>query len=209
MHLCVCWGGGGGRCLQLALCLNWGPVAAITLYVIKPERVRHFWRHFLLFPAFVLVVEGQGVANGKCMQRNTAEAVSILMTHLFGDAMSPYLVGLVGTGPARCGLAASACSASHSPTVLPRCPILCGLMGTTMVPASCWRSSSPCLCPCWEELRSFARPNLSPTIGAAAFPQEAGKCSIFHRGEGVLLQGGGLRRGAAHNLSADQQRVPY
>jgi fucose permease len=40
-------------------------VAAITLYVIKPRR------------------------------RNTAEAVSILVTHLFGDAASPYLVGVV------------------------------------------------------------------------------------------------------------------
>lgn len=28
-------------------------------------------------------------------QQNTAEAVAILMTHLFGDAFSPYLVGLV------------------------------------------------------------------------------------------------------------------
>ena len=53
------------RWLQFALCLNWGPVAAITLYVIEPRR------------------------------RSTAEAVSILVTHLFGDAASPYLVGVV------------------------------------------------------------------------------------------------------------------
>ncbi|EDQ86657.1 uncharacterized protein MONBRDRAFT_33732 [Monosiga brevicollis MX1] len=50
---------------ELALCLNWGPTAAITLYVIEPKR------------------------------RNTAEAVSILMTHLLGDAASPYLVGVI------------------------------------------------------------------------------------------------------------------
>ncbi|EGD75631.1 hypothetical protein PTSG_06695 [Salpingoeca rosetta] len=50
---------------EIALCLNWAPSAAITLYVIVPQR------------------------------RASAEAVNILMTHLLGDAFSPYLIGLV------------------------------------------------------------------------------------------------------------------
>merc|ERR1719235_1471851 len=50
---------------EIALCLNWAPSAAITLYVIVPQR------------------------------RASAESVNILMTHLLGDAFSPYLVGLI------------------------------------------------------------------------------------------------------------------
>eukprot|EP00056_Hartaetosiga_gracilis_P020993 m.22241 g.22241 ORF g.22241 m.22241 type:complete len:380 (-) comp8819_c0_seq3:355-1494(-) len=51
---------------ELALCLNWAPSAAITLYVNAPH------------------------------MRASATSINILITHLFGDAMSPFLVGLVG-----------------------------------------------------------------------------------------------------------------
>eukprot|EP00055_Hartaetosiga_balthica_P010638 m.46073 g.46073 ORF g.46073 m.46073 type:complete len:504 (+) comp7249_c0_seq1:90-1601(+) len=50
---------------ELTLCLNWAPSAAITLYVHAPH------------------------------MRASANAVNILITHLFGDAMSPFLVGLM------------------------------------------------------------------------------------------------------------------
>jgi hypothetical protein len=51
--------------LQVALNLNWSIVADMLLYVVVPT----------------------------C--RSTAEAVQILFSHAFGDAGSPYLIGLV------------------------------------------------------------------------------------------------------------------
>eukprot|EP00052_Salpingoeca_macrocollata_P023252 m.204147 g.204147 ORF g.204147 m.204147 type:complete len:107 (+) comp21993_c0_seq6:997-1317(+) len=51
--------------LQLALFVNWAVVAAMTLYVVKP------------------------------LLRNSADALQVTSGHLFGDAFSPYLVGLV------------------------------------------------------------------------------------------------------------------
>ncbi|XP_074641923.1 protein spinster homolog 1-like [Tubulanus polymorphus] len=50
---------------ETLLCLNWSIVADILLYTVIPTR------------------------------RSTAEAFQILMSHLFGDAGSPYLVGAV------------------------------------------------------------------------------------------------------------------
>lgn len=50
---------------EMLLCLNWAPVNAILLYVIPPH------------------------------QRSSAEALSILFQHLFGDAFSPYIVGVM------------------------------------------------------------------------------------------------------------------
>jgi hypothetical protein len=50
---------------QIALNLNWSIVADILLYVVAPTR------------------------------RGTAEAIQILFSHLFGDAGSPYLIGVV------------------------------------------------------------------------------------------------------------------
>eukprot|EP01134_Creolimax_fragrantissima_P002859 CFRG2859T1 len=55
-------------CLFIAeygLCLNWALNASILLSVIAPER------------------------------RSTAESIQILLSHIFGDALSPYVVGLV------------------------------------------------------------------------------------------------------------------
>lgn len=48
---------------EFFLCLNWAPVAAMLLYTIVPAR------------------------------RSTAEAIQILISHLFGDAVSPTIVG--------------------------------------------------------------------------------------------------------------------
>ncbi|XP_078051315.1 lysolipid transporter protein spinster [Augochlora pura] len=53
---------------QLSLNLNWSIVADILLYVVIPTR------------------------------RSTAEAFQILIAHAFGDAGSPYLIGLVSEG---------------------------------------------------------------------------------------------------------------
>lgn len=50
---------------ETALCLNWAIIADILLYVVIPTR------------------------------RSAAEAVQILMSHLLGDAGSPYLIGVV------------------------------------------------------------------------------------------------------------------
>eukprot|EP00051_Salpingoeca_urceolata_P028363 m.486462 g.486462 ORF g.486462 m.486462 type:complete len:488 (+) comp24415_c0_seq1:34-1497(+) len=50
---------------ELLLCLCWTPVGAITLYVVTPSR------------------------------RASASAILILISHAFGDAFSPYLVGAV------------------------------------------------------------------------------------------------------------------
>lgn len=50
---------------EFFLCLNWAVVADILFYVVIPTR------------------------------RSTAEALQILVSHLFGDAGSPYLIGLV------------------------------------------------------------------------------------------------------------------
>jgi len=50
---------------EIALNLNWSIVADILLYVVVPTR------------------------------RGTAEAIQILFSHLFGDAGSPYLIGVV------------------------------------------------------------------------------------------------------------------
>merc|ERR1711963_23778 len=50
---------------EIALNLNWSIVADILLYVVVPTR------------------------------RGTAEAIQILLSHLFGDAGSPYLIGKV------------------------------------------------------------------------------------------------------------------
>jgi MFS family permease len=50
---------------EIALNLNWSIVADILLYVVAPTR------------------------------RGTAEAIQILFSHLFGDAGSPYLIGVV------------------------------------------------------------------------------------------------------------------
>jgi MFS family permease len=47
------------------MCLNWAPVSAIVLYVVVPAR------------------------------RSTASAISILLSHLLGDAVSPFIVGAV------------------------------------------------------------------------------------------------------------------
>ncbi|KAI7803580.1 protein spinster homolog 1 [Triplophysa rosa] len=47
------------------LCMNWAIVADILLYVVIPTR------------------------------RSTAEAFQIVLSHLFGDAVSPYLIGVV------------------------------------------------------------------------------------------------------------------
>lgn len=53
---------------EFFLCLNWAPVSAILLYSIVPTR------------------------------RSTAEAVQILISHLFGDAISPLIVGAISDG---------------------------------------------------------------------------------------------------------------
>ncbi|WAR02242.1 SPIN-like protein [Mya arenaria] len=53
---------------EVALCLNWAIIADILLYVVIPTR------------------------------RSTAEAVQILMSHLLGDAGSPYLIGVMADG---------------------------------------------------------------------------------------------------------------
>ena len=50
---------------EISLNLNWSIVADILLYVVVPTR------------------------------RSTAEALQILFSHLFGDAGSPYLIGMV------------------------------------------------------------------------------------------------------------------
>lgn len=50
---------------EVMLNLNWSIVADILLYVVVPTR------------------------------RSTAEAVQILISHMFGDAGSPYLIGVV------------------------------------------------------------------------------------------------------------------
>eukprot|EP00112_Aurelia_sp_Birch-Aquarium-sp1_P006531 Seg172.4 transcript_id=Seg172.4/GoldUCD/mRNA.D3Y31 product="Protein spinster 1" protein_id=Seg172.4/GoldUCD/D3Y31 len=50
---------------EIFLCLNWAPNADLLLYVIVPSR------------------------------RSTAEAVQILFIHLFGDAISPFIVGAI------------------------------------------------------------------------------------------------------------------
>ncbi|XP_032803122.1 protein spinster homolog 1 [Petromyzon marinus] len=52
-------------CGETLLCLNWAIVADILLYVVIPTR------------------------------RSTAESVQILMSHLLGDAFSPYLIGKI------------------------------------------------------------------------------------------------------------------
>jgi MFS family permease len=52
---------------EVTLNLNWSIVADILLYVVVPTR------------------------------RSTAEAIQILISHAFGDAGSPYLIGLVST----------------------------------------------------------------------------------------------------------------
>uniref|UniRef100_A0A0K2VED7 Protein spinsterlike [Musca domestica] n=1 Tax=Lepeophtheirus salmonis TaxID=72036 RepID=A0A0K2VED7_LEPSM len=52
---------------EVALNLNWSIVADILLYVVIPTR------------------------------RSTAEAIQILISHTFGDAGSPYFIGLVGS----------------------------------------------------------------------------------------------------------------
>ncbi|KAL0271880.1 UNVERIFIED_CONTAM: hypothetical protein PYX00_005050 [Menopon gallinae] len=56
---------------QLAINLNWAVVADILLYVVTPRR------------------------------RSTAEAFQILISHMFGDAGSPYLVGVVADAIAK------------------------------------------------------------------------------------------------------------
>merc|ERR1719222_1129459 len=53
---------------EVSLNLNWSIVADILLYVVTPT----------------------------C--RSTAEAVQILLSHTFGDAVSPYLIGLISDG---------------------------------------------------------------------------------------------------------------
>lgn len=50
---------------EVLLCMNWAPVADIVLYVIIPTR------------------------------RSTAGAMQILVSHMFGDAGSPWLIGVV------------------------------------------------------------------------------------------------------------------
>ena len=50
---------------EVALNLNWSIVADVLLYVVVPTR------------------------------RSTAEAIQILFSHAFGDAGSPYLIGIV------------------------------------------------------------------------------------------------------------------
>lgn len=56
---------------EFFLCLNWAPVAAMLLFTIVPVR------------------------------RSTAEAVQILMSHLFGDAASPLIVGAISDSVVR------------------------------------------------------------------------------------------------------------
>ena len=58
---------------EFFLCLNWAVVADILFYVVIPTR------------------------------RSTAEALQILVSHLFGDAGSPYLIGLVADATAEAG----------------------------------------------------------------------------------------------------------
>merc|ERR1712020_505739 len=53
---------------EVALNLNWSIVADMLLYIVTPT----------------------------C--RSTAEAIQILASHAFGDAGSPYLIGLVSDG---------------------------------------------------------------------------------------------------------------
>jgi len=50
---------------EILLCLNWAPNADLLLYVIVPNK------------------------------RSTAEAVQILFIHLFGDAISPFIIGAI------------------------------------------------------------------------------------------------------------------
>eukprot|EP00123_Amoebidium_parasiticum_P000604 comp11447_c0_seq1/m.5871 comp11447_c0_seq1/g.5871 ORF comp11447_c0_seq1/g.5871 comp11447_c0_seq1/m.5871 type:complete len:501 (-) comp11447_c0_seq1:21-1523(-) len=59
---------------EFGLCLNWALVAVILLSTIPPQR------------------------------RSIAEAIQILASHVFGDALSPYLVGAVSDGLVARGL---------------------------------------------------------------------------------------------------------
>ncbi|XP_052269100.1 protein spinster homolog 1-like isoform X3 [Dreissena polymorpha] len=56
---------------EVALCLNWAIIADILLYVVIPTR------------------------------RSAAEAVQILMSHLLGDAGSPFLIGVIADASAK------------------------------------------------------------------------------------------------------------
>merc|ERR1712042_141756 len=58
---------------ETCLCMNWAVVADILFYIVIPTR------------------------------RSTAEAFQILVSHLFGDAGSPYLIGLVADATAEAG----------------------------------------------------------------------------------------------------------
>ena len=51
--------------VQIFLCLNWAPVAALVLYVVEPQ------------------------------QRAMANSFQTLISHLLGDAFSPFLIGYV------------------------------------------------------------------------------------------------------------------
>ncbi|XP_034188223.1 lysolipid transporter protein spinster isoform X2 [Osmia lignaria lignaria] len=70
---------------QLSLNLNWSIVADILLYVVIPTR------------------------------RSTAEAFQILIAHAFGDAGSPYLIGLLSEGLKKVLLPGSSISEKSTP----------------------------------------------------------------------------------------------
>ena len=50
---------------QIFLCLNWAPVGAIVNYVVQPD------------------------------QRAIAMALQVMISHLFGDAFSPFFIGYI------------------------------------------------------------------------------------------------------------------
>ena len=66
-------------------CLNWAPVAAILLVGMAAGLLKCFQ---LLLPLQYSVVP---------TRRSSAEALQILISHLFGDAISPTVIGVVGT----------------------------------------------------------------------------------------------------------------
>lgn len=83
---------------EVALNLNWSIVADILLYVVVPTR------------------------------RSTAEAVQILISHAFGDAGSPYLIGLVSDALRRTLTPADVCEVGTEVKVIPSPEVIPGLV---------------------------------------------------------------------------------
>ncbi|KAL1451534.1 hypothetical protein WDU94_005897 [Cyamophila willieti] len=94
---------------QICLNLNWSIVADMLLYVVAPLR------------------------------RSTAEAFQILISHAFGDAGSPYLIGLLSEMFRQSlGLAGATVASSamllHTHATSPSPPVLLSSNSTTLTP---------------------------------------------------------------------------